>query len=436
MTRDAEVSTGDFLSLVLSGIGSETDVGVVQGVLRQLKSAIDQFAARENRTGYLIRLSDAMRDLAETAEPASDHQLAFTRAFVSSATTDEQLDLVAALLDGTVVWEGLAVDTDLRWFMLQRLVVSGRLEDDAIEAEQDADDTATGRRQAAVARAARPTSVAKELAWAEIIDRTDLPNAILDATIGGFVQPDQVDLLRHYRDRYFEALPRVWQERTTEMAQAITMGLYPFLVVEDETIAATDEFLAGDLNSACRRLVSEGRDGVLRAQRREPRMPALLVRGLARSARGRGQVGYRLGGFVEVHDQRMPGVLREQRHSLAHPADQVIRDEAGLHRQGGELARPVVQRLNGVDPSDDLDGTGRRIDRHEDGRGRIREQGVLRDRRLTSGRQRTDVHPEAEAADGPRPLDHSGQVRTLRVGQGADLTGRAEFVGVRVTSGH
>jgi aminopeptidase N len=208
-----------------------------------------------------------MLELAGKAEPGSDHQLAFTRAFASSATTDAQLDIVAALLDGTLIWEGLAVDTDLRWFLLLRLVVAGRLEDDAIEAEQDADDTATGRRHAAVARAARPTSVAKELAWAEIIDRTDLPNAIMDATIGGFVQPDQVDLMAHYRDRYFEALPRVWQERTSEMAQSITMGLYPFLLVDDETIAATDAFLAGDLNSACRRLVSEGRDGVLRAQR-------------------------------------------------------------------------------------------------------------------------------------------------------------------------
>ena len=267
MTRDAEMSTGEFLSLVLSGVGSETDIGVVQGVLRQLKAAIDQYATTENHAAYLERLADAMRTLAEAAEAGSDRQLAFARAFVSAAITGPQLDLVAALLDGRVVWGGLAIDTDLRWYLLQRLVANGRLEDDAIEAEQDADDTATGRRQAAVARAARPTDVAKELAWAEIVDRADLPNAILEATIGGFVQPDQVDLLRHFRDRYFEMLPRVWEERTMETAQTITMGLYPMYLVDDKTIAATDAFLAGDLNSAVRRLVGEGRDGVLRAMR-------------------------------------------------------------------------------------------------------------------------------------------------------------------------
>jgi aminopeptidase N len=156
----------------------------------------------------------------------------------------------------------------MRWFLLQQLVSAGLREDDVIEAEVQRDDTATGRRQAAVARAQRPTAVAKELAWADILDRHDLPNAIIEATIGGFVQPDQVDLLRPYRDRYFAILPSVWQSRTMEIAQSVTMGLYPMFLVDEETLAATDAFLAQEgLNSACVRLVWEGRDGVVRAMR-------------------------------------------------------------------------------------------------------------------------------------------------------------------------
>ena len=268
MTRDAEVSTGDFLQLVLSGIGSETDIGVVQGVLRQLRTAIDVYATPEHRPEYLARLADRARALAMASEAGSDRQLAFSRAFAGAATTPEQLDSVAALLDGSVVWDGLAIDTDMRWFLLQQLVSAGLREDDAITAELERDDTATGRRQAAVARASRPTSVAKELAWAEILDRPDLPNAIIEASIGGFVQPDQVDLLTPYRDRYFEVLPSVWDTRTMEIAQSVTMGLYPMFLIDEETLAATDAFLAQPgLNSACRRLVIEGRDGVERAMR-------------------------------------------------------------------------------------------------------------------------------------------------------------------------
>ena len=267
MTRDAEVSTGDFLALVLSGIGQESDIGVVQGVLRQLKSAIDQFAAPANRSGYLEQLANGVLGFAQDSEPGSDHQLAFARVFNSCATTSAHLDIVAGLLDGSITWSGLKIDTDLRWSLLQRLVVTGRLAEEAIEAELRSDDTATGRRQAAVAFAARPTMVAKELAWADIIERTELPNAILEATIGGFVQPDQVELLVDYRSKYFAALPQVWAKRTMETSQSITMGLYPAFLVDEETLAQTDAFLTGELNSALRRLVGEGRDGIERALR-------------------------------------------------------------------------------------------------------------------------------------------------------------------------
>lgn len=268
MTRDAEVSTGDFLTLVLSGIGAETDIGVVQGVLRQLRTAIDVYSAPGHRTGYLARLADAARGHAQASPEGSDRQLAFARAFAAAATTDEQLDTVAALLDGTIEWAGLLIDTDMRWFLLQQLTGAGRAGEPAIAAELTRDDTATGRRQAAMARASQPSREAKAQAWVDILDRPELPNAIIEATIGGFMDPGQADLLRPYRDRYFAALPAVWESRTMEISQSVTMGLYPMFLVDDATLAATDAFLAQDgINSACRRLVTEGRDGVVRAMK-------------------------------------------------------------------------------------------------------------------------------------------------------------------------
>lgn len=268
MTRDAEVSTGDFLRLVLSGIGAETDIGVVQGVLRQLRTAIDVYATPDHRVEYLEQLATAAQGHAQESDPGSDRQLAFARAFASAATSGAQLDTVAALLDGTIAWEGLAIDTDLRWFLLQQLTSAGRFDAPEIDAELSRDDTATGRRQAAVARAARPTEQAKADAWADILERPELPNAIIEATIGGFLEPDQTDLLAPYRDRYFAALPQVWADRTMEIAQSITMGLYPVFLVDEETLAATDAFLNHEgLNSACRRLVGEARDGIVRAMR-------------------------------------------------------------------------------------------------------------------------------------------------------------------------
>ena len=271
MTRDAEVSTGDYLALVLAGVAVETDIGAVQMALRQLRAALDQYAAPAHRAGYVRRLAERMLELARGADPGSDHQLAFTRTFIGAATDADHLTVVAALLDGSESWPGLAVDTDLRWSMLQRLVATGTRGEDAVQRELASDDTATGRRQAAVAMAARPSAAAKELAWADVVDRTDLPNAILESTIAGFAQPDQLDLLMEYRERYFADLPRIWAERTMETAQSITMGLYPFLLVDDETVRMTDAYLSGPRNAAEARLVGEGRDGVLRALRARAR---------------------------------------------------------------------------------------------------------------------------------------------------------------------
>ncbi len=267
MTRDAEVSTGDFVDLVLAGVEAESDIGVVQGVLRQVRMAIDQFAAESHRTEYLIRLADRTFELAKAAEPGSDRQLAFTRSFAGAATTSEHLATVEGLLDGTVEWDGLTVDTDLRWFLLMQLVSAGTRGDDAIESELASDDTATGRRQAAMARASMPTEEAKQWAWQEIYTNADLPNAMLEATIAGFLDREHCDLTDPYIDRYFDALPEVWANRTMEIAQSITMGLFPMFSVTDETVERADRFLATEPSPALARLVSEGRDGLLRAKR-------------------------------------------------------------------------------------------------------------------------------------------------------------------------
>lgn len=266
MTRDGEVSTGDYLSLVVSGLPAESEISVVQQVLRQLKLAIDLFATPENRMIYLDELAAATLALARSAEPGSDRQLAFVRAFASAARSDHDIDTVQNLLVGDEVLSGLAMDTDLRWSLLQRLAATGRVDEGAIELELRTDDTAAGRRQAAVARAAIPTPEAKQRAWKSAMVETELANAMLSATVAGFVQADQVELLRPYRQRFFDEIVAAWDSQTMEMGQTLAMGLYPALLVEEQTLAATDEFLARtDINPALRRLVVEGRDGVVRA---------------------------------------------------------------------------------------------------------------------------------------------------------------------------
>jgi aminopeptidase N len=265
MTRDAELATRDYLATVISGVPHEPSIGVVQQSLRQVRSAIDQYGAPDWRADGLRQLATALDGWMRSAEAGSDRQLAFVRSFTAAAETPEHLDTVAALYDGSLTLDGLALDADLRWAFVQRLAASGRIDADAIDRELERDDTATGRRQAATARAARPTSEAKAEAWSAMVDSDTLPNAVLGATIMGFMQPDQVDLLRPYVARYFELAQSVWTDRTTETAQDLLIGLYPVYVVEPATIEAADTFLLGEHLAPVSRLVSEGRDATVRA---------------------------------------------------------------------------------------------------------------------------------------------------------------------------
>ncbi|GAB1335638.1 aminopeptidase N [Streptomyces sp. E-15] len=268
MTRDAELATRDYLSLVLSGIGKESDIGVVQSLHRQVKLAIDLYADPAAREPLLTRWTDATLAHLRAAEAGGDHQLAWARAFAATARTPEQLDLLEALLDGTQTIEGLAVDTELRWAFVERLAAVGRFDEAEIAGEYERDRTAAGERHAATARAARPTAEAKAEAWASVIDSGRLPNAVQEAVIGGFVQTDQRELLAPYTDKYFEVVKGIWETRSHEIAQQVAVGLYPAVQVSRDTLAKTDAWLSSaDPNAALRRLVSESRAGVERALR-------------------------------------------------------------------------------------------------------------------------------------------------------------------------
>ncbi|WP_392967503.1 aminopeptidase N [Streptomyces sp. LN245] len=266
MTRDAELAARDYLALVLSGIGKESDIGVVQSLHRQVKLAIELYADPTAREALLTRWTDATLAHLHAAEAGGDHQLAWARAFAATARTPEQLDLLEALLEDRETIEGLAVDTELRWAFVQRLAAVGRFDDAEITAEYERDKTAAGERHAATARAARPTEEAKAEAWASVVESDKLPNAVQEAVIGGFVQTDQRELLAPYTDKYFSVVKEIWDARSHEIAQQIATGLYPGIHITEDTLARTDAWLASaEPNAALRRLVSESRSGVERA---------------------------------------------------------------------------------------------------------------------------------------------------------------------------
>jgi aminopeptidase N len=271
MVRDGEMAARDYVRLVLSGISSVADISMVQTLLRQAGQAVRRFADPGWRQTGLAQMAGALRDLLHDAPAGSDTQLAYVRAFAGAAISAGDLALLAGLLDGSVVLDGLSVDTDLRWSLLWRLVSRGARGEDEIDAELARDATDAGERHAAACRAAIPTAEAKQEAWETLI-RGELTIAMFRAVLAGFADPDQPELVEPYREKYFEVVGDVWRNWSSAMAQDFVSGVYAVCPISPETVEMTDAFIrAADPPAALRRLLIEGRDDVLRALRCQDR---------------------------------------------------------------------------------------------------------------------------------------------------------------------
>ncbi|MBL1098130.1 aminopeptidase N [Streptomyces coffeae] len=269
LTRDGLLPARDYLGLVLRFAGAETDIGVLQMVQAWALSALHHYAAPDVREAAGARLAERALTELRRAEPGSGHQLAWARFFAQLATADSELRLLHGLLDGSARIDGLDVDQELRWTFLASLAATGAADESVIAAELARDDTASGKRHQVRCLAARPSAEVKADAWAAVVDSDRLSNALVEATIAGFDQAGQRELLTPYAPRYFEMIERIWQERSIEIGMAIVRGLFPATQGDAATLKATDAWLADrpDAAPALRRLVLEARDDLARALR-------------------------------------------------------------------------------------------------------------------------------------------------------------------------
>ncbi|MEQ4205651.1 aminopeptidase N [Actinopolymorpha sp. B17G11] len=271
MCRDAEIPARDYIALVLGGVAAEPDINVVQLLLRTAGTAVNVYTAPVRRNEARKTWADGLLPLVKAAEPGSDHQLALVRTFAGAALA-EHADFLAGLLDGSEVLDGLAVDAELRWRLVQSLARLGVFGEAEITEELERDRTSKGQEAAAHARAARPDAAAKADAWRDAVERDDIPNQTQFDTIRGFWQPGQEDLLAGYVDTYLDAAGAVWERKANEMAQAVLVGLFPRLLATQETVDKVQAWVDNTQPvPAVRRLVGEGIADLQRALRAQAR---------------------------------------------------------------------------------------------------------------------------------------------------------------------
>lgn len=272
MTRDAQLSSRDYVDLVIRGVGSETDMTGVRTSLRRALTAATSYTAPSERGTLRSRLASGVASLLAAAEPGSQHQLALGDALISSAAQPSDAGLLAGWLDGTDVPEGLSVDQDRRWAILTTLARLGVIDDSRIDQESRRDRTITGSERAAGARAALADPGAKARAWHLATEDPTVPNATHLRICASFMCYGQDELLKPYRERYLDvcelisANRGIWAGRGHAASQAVLDLLWPSPVADRALLARTEEWSARVQPSApVRRTLSEHRDETLRA---------------------------------------------------------------------------------------------------------------------------------------------------------------------------
>ncbi len=264
MVRRAELAVPAFVSMVAAGLASEPSVAAVRILTDTTGAILEQLAAPAWVGAGRRQLADVAVALLATAEPRSDHQLAWVQLLCRTAASPDQLDLLAGMLAGREVVPGLTVDADLRWAMLLRLAATGRAGTADIDAELAKDETDSGARHAAACRAARPDPDAKAQAW-RLLTETELPVDSVQEIAGAFYQAEQADLLGPYAARYLQILPGLWAARGGHLRVRLGEALFPRTAAGPELLAQIDALLADGHDPGLVRVLIEQRDLVERA---------------------------------------------------------------------------------------------------------------------------------------------------------------------------
>ena len=251
---------------MLNNIGSETESTTIRATLSQLLLVAKQYVDPQRRQETVEQVGDGLWLLAKKADGGSDAQFQFVKFFAHLASTSDHVATLRGLLDVSLVLDGLEIDTDLHWELLEGLVLNGAAGTTEIDAALAADNTANGQQAAARARATQPTGDGKRAAFASLADSDKLPNAIVRNVTVGYQHVNDPTSLQPLVRPYFDSLNEIWKSRSYTIAQSFVTGLYPSPLASAELVDATNAWLnANPEIPALRRLVIENLAGVERA---------------------------------------------------------------------------------------------------------------------------------------------------------------------------
>ncbi|MBQ1512798.1 MAG: aminopeptidase N [Bifidobacterium merycicum] len=259
MTRDGELPAKQFIETSLAALATERESTTFRYALAQISTTAWHYTAEADRADVVRHVAAELFKLANAAQAGSDEQFQLITAYLGYGEPGDEAFAANAkgLLDGSVSLEGLEIDNNFRWTVINALSTVNEIDQAGIDAELAKRETTENREFAFGARAVAGTAEAKAWAWDEALHNDALTNMQLEAVARGFASTPRADLAEPYAEKYFETVDWIWGNKTFHMAEALLEGLYPAYADPAKLVELGDAWLASheDADNALKRII-------------------------------------------------------------------------------------------------------------------------------------------------------------------------------------
>ena len=259
MTRDGELPARQFIDTSLAALATEHESTTFRYALAQVSTTAWHYTAPAERAEIVKHVAAELFKRAGQAKAGSDEQFQLVTAYLGYGEPGDEAFVANAkgLLDGSVAFDGLEIDNNFRWTIINALSTVNAIDQAGIDAELAKRETTENREFAYGARAVAGTAEAKAWAWNEALHNDELTNMQLEAVAGGFAATPRADLAEPYAEKYFEVADWIWEHKTFHMAEALLEGLYPGYADPAKLVELGDAWLAShkDADNALQRIV-------------------------------------------------------------------------------------------------------------------------------------------------------------------------------------
>jgi aminopeptidase N len=266
MVRDCRLPVLEYLGIVRRFAVGEQDTGMVEAILANAQRALLAYLpdSEVHREASLL-LEAALQRVEHSGDP--DQRTVWARAGIGAAASQADLEPLLAMLDGERHVDGFAFDQDMRWSLAIKSVAHGLADADArLAREADRDRSDRGARAVLRAHVSRPDTEAKAASWGRIHGDGYGSDYLTRAAMAGFAWRHQRDLLRPYRDAFFEQVRGVFARHDHSFVQAYIRHLVPDRWAEQDVLERLRTFATSldEAEALLRRQIDEVADDLER----------------------------------------------------------------------------------------------------------------------------------------------------------------------------